>query len=51
MRYYFLAFAIWILEIVMFASIALIPIVVDLRDSYPWFYRPFRQAAYVSLWR
>lgn len=51
MRYYFLAFVIWILEIVMFATIILIPVAMYLRDSYVWFDAPFGQAGYASWWR
>lgn len=48
MKFYFLAFLIWILEIVMFASIVLIPVVMYLRDNYDWFERPFNEASYTD---
>lgn len=44
MKWYFLAFLVWIIEILMFASIILIPFVMYLRNETEWFARPFAKA-------
>jgi hypothetical protein len=44
MKWYFLAFLVWIIEILMFASIILIPFVMYLRNETEWFEHPFAKA-------
>ena len=44
MKWYCLAFLICIIEILMFASIILIPVVMYLRDECEWFEHPFIKA-------
>lgn len=44
MRFYYLALLTWIAEILMFASIIFIPVVLFLRNKYLWFIRPFEEA-------
>lgn len=44
MRWYWLALLIWFIEILMFVSILLIPVVVYARDNNDWFHAPFRNA-------
>ena len=48
--HYYLALLIWILEIIMFASIILLPVVVWLRDNYDAFKVPF-VCAHCKSWR
>ena len=42
--YMYLAGLIWLLEILMFASIILIPLVIYLRFQYRFFEKPFEEA-------
>ena len=44
--FYYLALLTWILEIIMFASIVLIPIVLILREESDWWQKPFEEASY-----
>ena len=44
MKWYYLALLIWIAEIIMFASIILIPVVMYLRRWCIWWDRPFTEA-------
>ena len=44
--FYYLALLTWILEIFMFASIILIPIVLILREEFDWWQKPFKEASY-----
>ena len=44
--FYYLALLTWILEIFMFASIILIPIVLVLREEYRWWKHPFYEASF-----
>jgi len=48
--HYYLALLIWVLEIIMFASIVLLPLVVWLRDNFDAFKVPFC-CAYCENWR
>ena len=48
MKWYYLAFLICILEIIMIATIVLIPLVRYLRDYYDWFEKPFEMAFWES---
>lgn len=44
MRWYYLALLIYIAEIIMFASVVLIPLVMYLRDAEDWWKSPFTEA-------
>ena len=44
MKWYYLALLTWILEIIMFASIILIPVCIYLRDLRDWWDKPFINA-------
>ena len=44
MKYYFLALLVWIVMIIMFLTIILIPVVMHLRDNNEWFASPFSKA-------
>ena len=49
MKWYYLALLTWILEIIMFISIVLIPVCIYLRDSHDWWETPFSEA-YAHAW-
>lgn len=44
MKYYFIAFGIWILKILMWATIILIPVERYLTDRFHYWYMPFIEA-------
>ena len=44
MKWYILAFLVWLLEILLCATIILIPICWCLRNRYDWFYAPLESA-------
>ena len=48
MKWYYLALITCIAEIIMFASVILIPVCMYLRDYYVWWNRPFSQAYMLS---
>lgn len=49
MKWYYLALLIWIAEILMFASIVLLPVAIYLRNNNDWWENPFEEAHYAWL--
>ena len=49
MKWYFLALLIWFAEILMCATILLIPVCIYLRDNDDWFDSPFNEARIANI--